>query len=326
MSMNIWWVISQVLPLTEERNYAFELDNTTCIGCIVSLLSDQLCDVYMEYTMVSELWEALDRKYVESDTRHELYVNYQYHIYRMVDDRSIVEQAHDIQLPAGELVHFNYALPDRFVVGGIIVKLPPSWSFATPLKHKGEVMTVENRISTLDVEEKARSKDVPHFGPSDGADPSNANVVEGKSGGNKNKNWKGNAKQNTELKKKSLADLTCFVCGETGHIARKCRNRNGKKGGDQKYVNAIVSESGVSGYEPKILLACQSTDWWLDIRANVYVCSDLNLFSSYQDTDSWSVLMGNGSRAVVHEVGRNDLKLTSKKTLFKECATCFENK
>jgi hypothetical protein len=95
----------------------------------------------------------------------------------------------------GELAHFNCALPDSFVVGGIIAKLPPSWrSFATSLKHKREVMTIENLISTLDVEEKARSKDVPRSGPSDGAGPSNANVVEGKSGGNKNKIWKGKAR------------------------------------------------------------------------------------------------------------------------------------
>jgi hypothetical protein len=116
------------------------------------------------------------------------------------------------------------------VVGGIIANLPPSWrSFATSLKHKREVMTIENLIATLDIEEKARSKDVPRSGPSDGAGPSNANVVKGKSGRNKNKNWKGKAKQNTEFKKKkkSLADLTCFVCGEPGHIARKCRNRKG---------------------------------------------------------------------------------------------------
>jgi hypothetical protein len=43
-----------------------------------------------------------------------------------------------------------------------------------------------------------------------------------------------------------------------------------------------VSEAGGSGYEPEILLACQSTDWWIDTRANVQVCSDLNLFSFYQ--------------------------------------------
>jgi hypothetical protein len=189
MSMNIWWVISPVLSLTKERHRAFELGNTTCIGCIISLLFDQLRDIYMEYTMASELWEALDCKYAESNAGHELYVNDQYHKYRMVDDRSIVEQAHEIQLLAGELAHFNCALPDMFVVGSIIAKLPPSWrSFATSLKHKGEVMTVENLISTLDVEEKARSKDMPHYVPSDGAGPSNANVAEGKSGGNKNKN------------------------------------------------------------------------------------------------------------------------------------------
>jgi hypothetical protein len=92
-------------------------------------------------------------------------------------------------------------------------------------------MTVESLIATLDVEEKARSKDVPHSGPPN-AGPSNANVVEAKSGGSKNKNWKGKTKQNTKFKKKkNLTDLTFFVCGEPGHIARKCRNRKGKKCG-----------------------------------------------------------------------------------------------
>jgi hypothetical protein len=40
--------------------------------------------------------EALDRKYAESDAGCELYVNDQYHEYSMVDDRSVVKQAHEI--------------------------------------------------------------------------------------------------------------------------------------------------------------------------------------------------------------------------------------
>jgi hypothetical protein len=194
MSMKVWWVINPILPLTEEQNRVFELDNLTCLGCIMSLLSDQLCDIYMKYGVAREVWEALDRKYVESDVGCELYVNDQYHEYSMIDDRSVGEQAHEIQLLVGELAHFNCVLPDRFVVGGIIAKLPPSWkSFAMTLKHKKEVMNVESLIATLDVEEKARSKDVPRSGPPD-AGPSNANVVEAKSGRNKNKNWKGKTK------------------------------------------------------------------------------------------------------------------------------------
>jgi hypothetical protein len=122
----------------------------------------------------------------------------------------------------GELAHFDYVLPNKFVIGGIIAKLPPTWrNFVTALKHKKEAMTVESLIATLDIEEKAKSKDVPRSSPMDSG-TSNANVVERKSGGkNKNKtNWKPKAKQNTDFKKKkkNLAHLTCFVCGESGHI------------------------------------------------------------------------------------------------------------
>jgi hypothetical protein len=142
-------------------------------------------------------------------------------------------------------------------------------------------------------------------------------VVEGKfGGGNKNnKNWKGKAKQNINFNKKRNKDeLSCFVCGEPSYIARKCHQRKGKKGG-QRTANVVVSENGGFGYEHEILLACQSTDWWLDTGANIHVCSDLNLFSTYQVANGCSVLMGNGSRADVQGVVRVDLKLTSRKTL-----------
>jgi hypothetical protein len=180
----------------------------------------------------------------------------------------------------GELVHFDCVFPDKFVVGGIIAKLPPSWKyFSMSRKHKKETMTVESLIASLDVKEKARFNDVPRSIPQEGV--SNANVTEGKSGDG-NKNWKGKAKQNINFKKKrNKEDLTCFVCGEHSHIARKYHKKKGKKG-IQRTANVVVSEARGSGYEPKILLACLSANWWLDIGANIHVCSNLNLFSTYQ--------------------------------------------
>jgi hypothetical protein len=78
----------------------------------------------------------------------------------------IVEQAHEIQLLVGELVHFHYVLHAMFMVGGIIAKLPPSLKyFSMSLKHKRKTMIVETLIASLDVEKKARSKGVPHFVP-----------------------------------------------------------------------------------------------------------------------------------------------------------------
>ena len=80
--------------------------------------------------------------------------------YKMTDERSVVQQAHEVQSLAKELEYFKCVLPDKFVAGGIIAKLPPSWNnFATSLKHKRQEFSVADLIGTLDVEEKARAKD-----------------------------------------------------------------------------------------------------------------------------------------------------------------------
>jgi hypothetical protein len=48
---------------------------------------------------------------------------------------------------------------NKFIVGGIIAKLSPSWkNFATSLKHKRHEFSVIDLIGSLDVEEKARAK------------------------------------------------------------------------------------------------------------------------------------------------------------------------
>jgi hypothetical protein len=40
MSMKIWWVIFPIPPLTEEQHREYELENSTCISCLLSILSD----------------------------------------------------------------------------------------------------------------------------------------------------------------------------------------------------------------------------------------------------------------------------------------------
>jgi hypothetical protein len=60
-----------------------------------------------------------------------------------------------------ELGLLKIVVPDEFVAGGIIAKLPPSWrDFATALKHKRVHMSISDLIASLDVEEKAQAKDI----------------------------------------------------------------------------------------------------------------------------------------------------------------------
>jgi hypothetical protein len=74
---------------------------------------------------------------------------------------------------------------------------------------------------------------------------------------------------------------------------------------------------GTSGYGnlPLVLLVFQSTTWWLDSGANVYVCSNAFLFSSYQVVRDSFMMIGNESHAYIYGVDTVDLKLTSRKII-----------
>ncbi|CAN6356432.1 unnamed protein product [Urochloa humidicola] len=83
----------------------------------------------------------------------------QFYDYKIVDDHSVVEEAHEIQALGKDLMNVRYELPDKFVASDIIAKLPPTWrNFATSLKHKRQEFTVAGLTGTLDVEEKVRAR------------------------------------------------------------------------------------------------------------------------------------------------------------------------
>nr|AAO66536.1 retrotransposon protein, putative, Ty1-copia sub-class [Oryza sativa Japonica Group] len=215
-AMKCFWVSTgkPMGVLNADQQKEFDEATTLFVGCILSVLGDCLVEVYMYMTDAKELWDALNTKFGATDASNDLYIMEQFHDYKMSDNHSVVEQAHEIQTMAKEIELLKCVLPDKFVAGCIIAKLPPSWrDFGTALKHKRQEYSFEGLIASLDVEEKAQEKDAASKG--DGA--------------------------------------------------------------------------------------------------NVHVCADISLFSSYQVARGSTVLMGNGSHASVHGVGTVDLKFTSGK-------------
>src|SRR5438105_12566221 len=159
----------------------------------------------------------------------------------MVDDRFVVEQAHEIRSLAKKLENFPCVLPDKFVAGCIIAKLPHSWKdFTTSLKHKRKEFSVADLIGSLDVEEKARAKDTRvkgHEGNSSTNLVQKKNFHSQKKAKNKAEN-KNNASQTTGFKKKKNNKKEgCFVCKNSSHWAKDCPDRKDKH---KKSANIVV--------------------------------------------------------------------------------------
>jgi hypothetical protein len=124
-------------PLSPEEESKFsEADNLLKLS-LISVIDESMVPLYMDMPTGKDMWDALQAKFGVPDAGSELYIMEQFYDYKMVDDRSVVEQAHEIQMLAKELENNNCVLPDKFVAGGIIAKLPPTWrDFATSLKHR----------------------------------------------------------------------------------------------------------------------------------------------------------------------------------------------
>jgi len=321
-AMNVFWVagVTPTETITPEQEKMFKEATVLFLGAVISVIGDKLVDAYLHMHVAKDLWEALESKFGATDAGSEMYVMEQFHDYKMVDNRSVLEQAHEIICIAKELEVLKCNLPGKFVAGCIIAKLPNSWrNFATTLKHQRREFSVEDIIGHLSVEQNSRAKD------SNGKaveSSSAANMVHQRNFNSHKPKGKNSVQQNTDFKKKGKKPFKknkkgdgCYTCGSEEHWANKCPNKYKKPAQDSKSANMIVgnNESGASGYGNllTVFTVCQSTDWWVDTGANIHVCADLSLFSSYQATGRGSVLMGNGASASVLGVGTVDLKFTS---------------
>jgi hypothetical protein len=130
----------------------FDVADNLFRRAVIGTLANKYVNSYLTFTSAKTLWDALDDNFGVSDAGSELYIMEHLFDYKMVENRPVVKQAHEIQALTKELEQFSCVLPDKFVAGGIIAKLPPSWThFATTVKYKRQEFSVAKLIGSLDV-------------------------------------------------------------------------------------------------------------------------------------------------------------------------------
>jgi len=81
---------------TPEEEQKFLASDNLFRGAVISALGKKYVDNYIICTTVKELWDALEAKFGVSGAGSKLYLLEQLFDYKMVDNRSVIEQAHEI--------------------------------------------------------------------------------------------------------------------------------------------------------------------------------------------------------------------------------------
>ena len=123
--------------LNPTRQEAFENMDALFKAAPLNVLDDSIVDSYMSFDSGKDMWAALEATFGPSRAGNELYVMQQFCDNKITNECSVVQQTREIQSLAKQLEYFKCVLPDKFVAGTIIAKLPPSWNdFATSLKNE----------------------------------------------------------------------------------------------------------------------------------------------------------------------------------------------
>nr|GLL42017.1 uncharacterized protein LOC109168281 [Ipomoea trifida] len=202
-ALNVAYVLSTPKPVEQEnetleatrRRLKWENDDLACRGHILNGMSDTLFDIYQYEESSKDLWDVLEAKYISEDASSKKFLVSEFNEFKMVDNRSVMEQFHEIVRILGQIRQHGMNMDDSIAIASIIDKLPPSWKKVhRALMQRKEELTMEQLGSHLYVEEGIRQKESKNKG-----------------GARFKKNGKG----------KGMASVRCWVCNGP-HLKKDC--------------------------------------------------------------------------------------------------------
>ena len=105
----------------------WEIGDKQVRHAIPSTLSNELFDVYFQYKVAKEIWDAMNKKYILEDTGTQKYAIRNFRNFQMIGDRDVSSQIHDYHLLINNLAIENTKLPKPFVVGYLVETFRESW-------------------------------------------------------------------------------------------------------------------------------------------------------------------------------------------------------
>lgn len=152
-------MIDSLEKISDDVSKKFTEDDELCHGQISNVLSDNLYDLFCEISPAKKIWESLDKKYGKEDVGNEKYFVGECFEFEMVDGKSLIDQAHEVQNLVAKIKVKGIPLDERLQVPALIDNFPPSWNdYQITFKHWRETLSIDELTVSIQIEEKRRDK------------------------------------------------------------------------------------------------------------------------------------------------------------------------
>ncbi|PNX75331.1 wall-associated receptor kinase 2-like protein, partial [Trifolium pratense] len=188
-------------------------------------------------------------------------------------------------------------LPDVFVVGALVEKLPSSWNdYKQQLKHKHTQISLDDLIKHVIIEDTGRKECDVARGK---ALESRANLIQNNA----------HQKRRYEYRTDHVLEVTnptfkanCYVCGKPGHKAYHCIYRKTNKvppkpkanltlGDDKKDDDDDDDDDIIAAVISEVNVVSDVKKWVVDLGATRHICANKAAFTSYTSVGMMSILV-----------------------------------
>ncbi|XP_056698330.1 uncharacterized protein [Spinacia oleracea] len=278
--IDVAYVISDVVkPVNDDELHDFEVkfakDDRTCKGMLLHHMSNVLLDIYMGYNHARDIYDGLEKKYGTDDAGTKRYCVSKWLGFQVEDDKPIIDQIHAYENICIAMAAEGLSICDITLAIVLIEKLPPSWK-----DIRNQLM---HKKKDLTLEELVGHLKIEE-----------ENRIKDKG--------------QSVFSKSAKANLA-------GHKSRDCRVKKKPDQNQAHLVEAVADPNNFIAVVSEANLAGDVAEWIVDTRSTRHICTNKQMFTSYEKTDGENVFMGNSASATVQGKGKIVLTLTFGKTL-----------
>ncbi|KAK2387677.1 alpha carbonic anhydrase [Trifolium repens] len=212
------------------------------LSSIILCLGDKLLREVAREASAAAMWSKLNTLYMTKSLAHKQCLKQQLYFFRMVENKSVVEQLTEFNKIIDDLANVDVNLEDEDKAFHLLCALPKSYEHLKDalLYGKEGTITLDEVQSALRTKELTKFKDLK---VDDGAE--GLSVVKGRSENGGKGKWKNGSK--SRPKGDGGSKFKCYYCQEPGHFKKDCPKRNG--GGSSSAQVAVSDEAYEEGYE-----------------------------------------------------------------------------